>query len=119
MKATTVLISAVFLLGLTGVAHATNMFAGPLFPNGATDGCVCEIVNVSTSSRTLEIQALNKGGVVTATSGTITLAPGVGDALNNPTAGFQYCKFMNASPSYFRATIVCSFDGSIVAVPAG
>ena len=66
MKVTTGFVSAMLVLGLTGVVHAANMFAGPLFPNGETDSCACEVVNVSNSSKTVEIQVLNKVGSVIA-----------------------------------------------------
>ena len=118
MNVMTILVSAMLVFGLTGVAHAANMIAGPLFPNGTTDSCACEIVNVSTSTRTVDIQALNKGGVII-DHRVSSLAAGAGDAVSSGVPGFQYCKFINASPTFFRATISCVFNGTdVVALPA-
>jgi hypothetical protein len=118
MRVTKILVTAMLVLGPTAVAHATNMVTGPLFPNGAADSCACEIVNISTGTKIVDIQVLNKGGGIIQHQSS-TLAPGAADTLNSGVAGLQYCKFVNASPVYFRATISCVFNGTdVVAQPA-
>lgn len=119
MKVTIGFVSAMLVLGLTGVVHAANMFAGPLFPNGVGDSCACEVVNVSNSPKNIEIQVLNKLGDPIATSGVITVPAGAANAVSSGTGGLQYCKFVNAASGNFRATITCYFNGTdVVALPA-
>ena len=110
MKVTTMLVSAMLVLGVAGVAHATNMFAGPL---NATSGCTCVIVNVTTTTKTVFIQLLNKGGIEV-THLTAVLDAGEADGVSAATSSLNYCKFTNAAPVSFRAMIVCDS----VAAPA-
>jgi len=103
MRVKAALVGAMLFFGLNGVAHAVNMIAGPL----SGDSCSCFIVNVSSSPKQVEIQGLDKGGN-TANSLTKTLNPGAADGIPINSASVQYCKFVNASPTNFRATMQCS-----------
>ena len=119
MKTTTMFASTMLVLGVAGMAHAASMFAGPLFPNGASDSCSCDAVNVSGSPKTIEIQVLDKAGASLNTSGMIAIPAGGARSVSSGTAGLQYCKFVNASATNFRAAITCRFDGTeVVAMPA-
>jgi hypothetical protein len=102
MKVKTALMVAALFVGLNGAAHAVTMIAGPL----SGDSCSCYIVNVTTSSKTVEIVGLNKGGVAMVDV-TKTLGAAVADGVTIGTASVQYCKFINASPTNFRAAIQC------------
>jgi hypothetical protein len=115
MRVKTALMGATLLFGLNGVAHAVTMIAGPL----SGDSCWCYIVNVSTSSKTVEIVGLNKGGIAVADV-TKALGAGVADGVATGTASVQYCKFINASPTNFRAAIQCTngTTNEVFALPA-
>jgi hypothetical protein len=119
MKTTMVLVSAVLVFGLTGMAQAGTLIAGPLSPGGfAGDGCVCEIANVSTGDKAIVIQTVNKGGVIVDTKST-TIPAGATDALTSTVASLQYCKFLNTSATYFRATMTCTSNGApVMTLPA-
>jgi hypothetical protein len=119
MKRTAVVGSALLVLGSTAVVHAASMVAGPLFPNGVSDSCSCLAVNVTSSARTIDIQVLDKGGLVIASSGPTSIPAGGAEAIHSGVGGAQYCTFVNASSSNFRGTMTCVYNGTdVVAVPA-
>jgi hypothetical protein len=114
MKLTTLLGTATFVLGLTGMAQAVTMVAGPLT---TTTSCSCLIVNVTTSAKTIHVQLLDKTGTVVPNGelGPQLLQGGDINGVSAPAVGnFMYCKFINAATTSFRASMVC--DG--VALPA-
>ena len=111
MKATAALLGTLLVLAPTDVARAVNMFAGPLFMTG-DDICECEIVNVTTTAKTVQVQAIGANGTVLADSMVMNLPGGQAAALPSGTTGLQYCKFINASPTNFRASIGCFFSGA-------
>jgi hypothetical protein len=118
MKVVTVLASTgALLFGLAGAALAGTMYAGPLFPSGTSHSCSCQIVNVTTSPKTVRIDLLEKHGLSVVFSEP-TLQPGEGDSVSGSIGSLQYCKFSNVTVAAFRATMVCVVDGSYVAVPA-
>jgi len=124
MKATTALLGTLVLLfAPLDVARAANMFAGPLFPVG-DDTCECEIVNVTTTAKNVQILAISSGGTVLSDTGVMSLPPGQAVAAVSGASGQQYCKFVNASSLNFRASIACFFTGAtsagsdFVALPA-
>jgi hypothetical protein len=124
MKLTTALVGTLLFFATTDIARAANMFAGPLFPAGS-DTCECEIVNVSTTARSVQIQVLSGSGAVLSDSGVFSLPAGQAVAGIAPSSNsLQYCKFINASPTNFRASIACFFSGptsagsDFVALPA-
>ena len=105
MKTMPVLIGAVVMLVATEAA-AANMIAGPIEPSIiSTDNAVCEIVNVTTLDRTIQMQAISGSGAILNDSGPFTLPAGHAAALVSGAAGTQYCKFIGAAPAYFRASI--------------
>jgi hypothetical protein len=117
------LVTLVLLLGPADVARATNMFAGPLFTVG-DDTCECEIVNVTTAAKNVQVIALDSAGEVLSDTGVFSLPAGQAVALITGSSGQQYCKFVNASPTNFRASIACFFSGAtsagsdFIALPA-
>jgi hypothetical protein len=124
MNATRALVTALLLLlPLTDVARAANMFAGPLFPTG-DDTCECEIVNVTATAKNVQIQAIDGTGAILTDTGVMSLAAGQAVAAISGSNGQQYCKFINASATNFRASIACFFSGptsagsDFVALPA-
>ena len=112
MKLTTLLGTATLILGLTGIAHAANMVAGPLT---TSTGCSCLIVNVTNSAKTIHVQLLDKGGTVVPGG---ELGPELLQAgdINGVTAAgvgnFHYCKFLNAGAGSFRASMIC--EGAVL-----
>ena len=124
MKRTAALIGTLLSLASPPVVHAASMFAGPLFPTG-DDACECEIVNVTTSAKSVQIQVISATGTVLTDTGVFTLAAGHAAAGISPTSNQQqYCKFVNASPTSFRASMACFLSGptsagsDFVALPA-
>jgi|SRR5215831_15208113 len=123
MKLTAALAGTLLLLTPAGVARAANMFAGPLFPTG-DDNCECEIVNVTTSAKNIQIVMIGGDGTVLADTGVISVPAGHTATLISGHNGSQYCKFVNASPTSFRASIACFLAGAtgagsdFVALPA-
>ena len=119
MRASTGLVVAVLVLGLAGAAHAASMFAGPLFPNGVSNSCACEAVNISSGTKTIQIQILNKANHVLAETAMEAVAKGsAGPQAIYLGGGFMWCKFVNASPTYFRGTMTCHADDQVMVVPA-
>src|SRR5262245_47623316 len=108
----TVMLGVLMLFGISATTYAATMFAGPLYPNGISDSCDCQIVNVSSGTKTIEIEVLNKTGGIIVQSGSISLQAGDIYVLSSGTPGAQYCKFINVSPTYFRAMIGCFFNGT-------
>src|SRR5215472_13717542 len=105
MKVTALLVGALLFLAANDVAHAANMFAGPLFPTG-DDTCECEIVNVSTTAKSIQIQVISGTGTVLSDTGVFNLAAGQAAAeISSSSNQLQYCKFVNASATSFRASI--------------
>lgn len=123
MKVTAALVGTLLLLAPTDVARAANMFAGPLFPAG-DDTCECEIVNVTTAAKNVQILVIASTGTVLGDRGVFSLPAGQAAALISFSNGLQYCKFVNASASNFRASIACfpsgptSAGSDFVALPA-
>ena len=123
MKVTTALVGTLLFLAPTHVARAANMFAGPLIPVG-DDTCECEIVNVTTAAKTVQILVIDGSGKVLSNSGVFSLPAGHAVAQISGANGLQYCKFVNASEANFRASIACFFSGptsagsDFVAMPA-
>ena len=123
MKVTAALVGTLLFLAPTDVARAANMFAGPLFPTG-NDTCECEIVNVTTTAKNVQILMISGTGTVLSDSGIINLPGGHAAASISGSNGLQYCKFVNASPTSFRASIACFLSGptsagsDFVALPA-
>jgi hypothetical protein len=124
MKRTAALIGTLLSLASPPVARAASMFAGPLFPTG-NDTCECEIVNVTTSPKSVQIQVISATGTVLTDTGVFTLGAGQAAAGVSPTSNQQqYCKFVNASPTSFRASMACFLSGptsagsDFVALPA-
>jgi len=111
------------LLGPTDVARAASMFAGPLFPTG-DDTCECEIVNVTTTAKNVQILAIDATGAILSDTGVMSLPAGHAVGAISGSSGQQYCKFVNASATNFRASIACFFTGitsagsDFVALPA-
>jgi hypothetical protein len=108
----------------TDVARAASMFAGPLFPTG-NDTCECEIVNVSTAARNVRIQVISGTGTVLSDTGVFSLPPGQAAAgISSSSNQLQYCKFVDASATSFRASMGCFLSGptsagsDFVALPA-
>jgi hypothetical protein len=64
----------------------------------------CELANVGAYTRTIRIQIVDIDGTVAADSGSITLLPGRSTYLASTTAGLLYCKFIGATPTYFRGS---------------
>jgi hypothetical protein len=119
MRTTTALLVAMLVLALAGAAHAASMFAGPLSPNGVSNSCACEAVNVSSGTKTIQIQILDKGNHVLAETAMEPVAKGsAAPQAVHAGGGFTWCKFVNASPTYFRGTMTCQADGQIMVVPA-
>ena len=107
MTLTALLMTALIFVALTGPAQAANMYAGPLFPTG-NDRCECEIANITTSAKTVQVVVIDDNGVVIGSEGPVSV-PG-GHVFVQSGSGFstpQYCKFVNASPTFFRASIAC------------
>ena len=120
MKIRIVLAALTALLGVTGPAHAVNMFAGPLYAT-LDDGCGCELVNITTAAKSVRVQIIAQDGQILGDSGTVSLGAGKAMTLSRRFPGAQYCKFTNAAPAYFRGTITCygtPNDSDNVAVPA-
>jgi hypothetical protein len=117
MKTTTLLATAALALALAAPVHAADLVAGPLSTSNVGDACVCEIVNVASNSRTIEIQTFDKNGTLVDSSGLITLGPGAGHALPSTVSSLQHCRFVRASPGAFRASMTCTRNGFPVTVP--
>jgi hypothetical protein len=118
MKSLSVLIgTAVLVLELGGIAYATELFGGPLFPG--TGRLTCMGVNLGTRDITVLTQIFDRDGVEVGNQEE-TIAPGhvggisIGGALD-PT----YCRMSgNFSPRQFRATLTVG-DVFGVTVAAG
>jgi hypothetical protein len=124
MKMTAALVGTLLFLVATDVARAADMFAGPLFPTG-NDTCECEIVNVSTTAKNVHIQVISGTGTVLSDTGVFSLPAGQAAAAISSTSNqLQYCKFINALASNFRASMACFLSGptsagsDFVALPA-
>lgn len=124
MKVTTALVGTLLFLAATDVARAASMFAGPLFPTG-DDTCECEIVNVSTTAKNVQIQVISGTGAILSDTGVFSLPAGQAAAGTSPSSNtLQYCKFVNASATSFRASMglfrsgPTSAGSDFVALPA-
>jgi hypothetical protein len=107
MKLTTLLGTATLILGLTGMAHAANMVAGPL---STSTGCSCLIVNVTNSPKTIHVQLLDKSGTVVPNGETgpeLLPAGDIGGVTAAGVGNVHYCKFINAGATNFRASMIC------------
>jgi hypothetical protein len=97
---------ALFTLGLTSSAQAAELFTPPLFAE-LTDYLSCEIVNVSSRTKTVRIRVIDSLGTVQGDSGEIELAAGrVASriALGQALFGSAYCRFtVEGGKSVFRA----------------
>jgi hypothetical protein len=119
MRMTAVFLGVLLAFISTGVAGAT-MVAGPLFP-AFPDVVECELANISAYNRTIRIQILDIDGTIVADSGSIVLRPGHSTYLASTTAGLLHCKFIGATPTYFRgsiATYTPPGGSDFVALPA-
>ena len=124
MRATALLVGTLLFLAANDAAHAASMFAGPLFPTG-DDTCECEIVNVSTTAKSVQIQVISGTGTVLSDTGVFSLPAGQAAAgISSSSNQLQYCKFVNASATNFRASMACFLSGAtsagsdFVALPA-
>jgi hypothetical protein len=105
VKTTIMLVGALALLAVTGVANAAYLMAGPLYPQ-APDGIRCWAVNISSVPRPVTIQAIGPSGQLLFQTGPAVVGPGqVLGAFGVGADGPVYCKFIGALPTTFRAAI--------------
>jgi hypothetical protein len=118
-----IVIALAFMLFVTGAAEAVDLFTAPLFIADA-DTFACEIVNVTTTSRTVRIQIIDTVGGVVSDSGDLTLPAGrvaSDTAIGAAFAGsLGYCRFTVLSKNYFRggAKIATGPGSDFVFAPA-
>ncbi len=121
MTVTAILTGALLVLTPACRGSGVDLFAGPLYGTSG-DACQCELVNITTSTKTnLKVELLNYDGSVASSSALFSLPAGHVVSVGSPTSFLTspvYCKFTNASPTNFRASIGC-YSGERFRRPAG
>jgi hypothetical protein len=84
-------IGMAFLLALTGVAQAVDLFT-PVTSRQSSGFLVCVATNVSSTTHTLNVQLRNSDGTVLVDSGAFTLAPGATGVTSVASPATGYCK---------------------------